>query len=247
MSIAENFEVVADAVYKKGVSNGKKAEHDEFWDALLENGNRKSYANCFINWNREIFYPSYDLKPISSMGNMFQFFEQNVDEDFDLSARLNECGISLDLSQCVTGGGYVFYWTSFSKIPTVDFTGLNDGEKLTYTFGRNYRLKEIEKLIVKETNVFNVTFDQCSRLEKMIVEGILGSAFDVRSSPLNKESIISVVNALSTTTTGLAVTFKKTAVNSAFGINVDDATTYPEGSEYYNLRYSKPDWTFNYL
>jgi hypothetical protein len=38
----------------------------------------------------------------------------------------------------------------------------------------------------------------------------------------------------------------KAAVNNAFGIDVDDASTYPEGSEYYNLRYSKSNWTFNY-
>ena len=39
--------------------------------------------------------------------------------------------------------------------------------------------------------------------------------------------------------TGASITLSKTAVNNAFEIDVDDTTTYPEGSEFYVLRNSK--------
>ena len=31
------------------------------------------------------------------------------------------------------------------------------------------------------------------------------------------------------------------------GININDETTYPVGSEFYTLRHSKDNWTFSYV
>lgn len=204
-----------------GTDTGGKSYYDEFWDSFQNEGDPKRYSYAFYGWNRNIFYPKHDIICSSNMGSMFHFFEQFDSNPFDLSARLKECGVILDTSGATTGGSYVFYYTSFSKIPKIDLTGLSDGEKLTYMFGENFFLVEIEKLIVKEGNVFNVSFSDCTKLEKIEIEGVIGSIFDIKSSPLNKESIESIINHLSNNVVDTLI-LKKTAVINAFGENYEN-------------------------
>lgn len=111
-------------------------------------------------------------------------------------------------------------------------------------------LKKIRTLTVKETNVFaSSAFESTTNLEEIEFAGTIGSN-NINfggSTKLNKQSIESIINALSSTKTGLSITLSKTAVNNAFGIDVDDLTTYPEGSEYYILRHSRDNWTIKYI
>ena len=183
-----------DEVYEAG----KDAEADMFWGGLLNKGNPTRLAYAFYGWNRDIFYPRYNIVCNHNMAGLFQFFEQGATKEFDLSARLKECGVVLDTSQAPVGAGYSFYYTGFSKIPTVDFTGIEDGEKLNYAFANNYNLKEIEKIICKETNVWNVTFQGSSLLEELRIEGVIGrNGFDVRHcTKLSHDSLMSIINAL---------------------------------------------------
>lgn len=183
-----------DEVYEAG----KDAEADMFWGGLLNYGNPKRHAYAFYGWNRDIFYPRYDIVCNSSMSGLFQFFDQNNADAFDLSARLKECGVILDTSQATTGPAYAFYYSSLSKIPTVDFTGITDEEKLTHTFANNSFLKEIEKIRCKETNVWNVTFQGSISLEELRIEGVIGrNGFDVgRCTKLSYDSLMSIINAL---------------------------------------------------
>lgn len=217
ITIAENEQKVYDAGYEKGKAEGGDSWYDTFWDNYQNNGNKKKYAYGFYSWNRDLFYPKHDIICGSNMAALFQFFESGSSESFDLSARLKERGVTLDTSGATTGGGYCFYWTSFSKIPPVDFTGMErDDEKLTYAFANNYHLTEIEKITCKETNVFNVSFVGCSKLEKLEIEGTIGSLFDISQAPLNKASIESVVEHLSDNV-GNTLQLKKSAVINAFG------------------------------
>lgn len=62
---------------------------------------------------------------------------------------------------------------------------------------------------------------------------------------LSKASLISAINGLSTSVTGQTATFSKQAVNNAFGIDVDDESTYTE--EFNTLRNSRSNWTFSYI
>ena len=87
----------------------------------------------------------------------------------------------------------------------------------------------------------------CSNLVHVIFENCVfeQNGFSVASSSkLDKDSIISIFNSLSTTTTNLTVTFNKTAINTAFGINVDDETTYTD--EWKSLTESKKNWNIAY-
>lgn len=131
-------------------------------------------------------------------------------------------------------------------IKPLDFTKLL--AQASNVFARSRRLKTIRKIIVNENTTFSGWFTEDAELETIVVEGVIGqNGFDIHwSTKLSKTSTINIINCLSTTTSGLTVTLSKVAVNSAFGINVDDASTYPEGSEYYNLRNSKSNWTISY-
>ena len=74
---------------------------------------------------------------------------------------------------------------------------------------------------------------------------ITKNGFDVQwSTELSKESIISIINALSDTTTALTVTLSKTAVNNAFETakgNADGSTS----EEWAALIATKQNWTIS--
>lgn len=60
MSIAEKFEVIADAVYEKG----RRDEYDKFWDVIQSKGNEVYYRYTFYftGWTDEIYNPKYPIK-----------------------------------------------------------------------------------------------------------------------------------------------------------------------------------------
>lgn len=141
--------------------------------------------------------------------------------------------------------GLFSYCTNLKTITGLD--EMINGIVLTDLFNGCNSLTNAGTINFEGVSYANNAFFGCSALEKVNIIGTIKISLDFKDSTLlSKESITSIVNALSQTTSGLTITFSKTAVNNAFGINVDDPTTYPEGSEYYILRNSKSNWTFNY-
>lgn len=128
---------------------------------------------------------------------------------------------------------------------TIDASKANNTQNM---FSGCTSLKKIPKLIVGANTGFANTFSSCEALEELYIEGTIAkNGFNVQYSTfLKKASIKSIIEHLSDSVSGLSVTLSKTAVNREFGIDVDDPSTYPEGSEYYNLRQSKSKWTINY-
>lgn len=229
---------------------GGKSYYDKFWDKFQLNGERWWYNYAFYYWDFDLFYPKYDIKPKSECPSMFHFAGKEANNTYtsycDLIARLKECGVTLDLSQ-VKGMDYAFYGSGLITIPTVDARGITLTRYLWYTFAQNTFLKKIEKLIVLEETTYGNTFTGDVALEEIEFEGIIGNDINFGDCKvLNKASQTNIVEHLSETTTGKTITFSKTAVNNAFGIDIDDPTTYPEGSEFYDLRNSRSNWTFAY-
>ncbi len=235
MTISEKLSTLAENE-QKVFNSGKKAQHDEFWDVFQDYGNRVSYIGAFAKWNKDIFKPKYNMQPTNAY-YMFDGFKDNI----DMVEYLNNLGITLDFSNCTSFTNFMF-WSKISRMGIVDSTAAS-----SITFYYAYMLKTIDLLILKADGTQSFNFAGCGALKDITIQGVIGKTCDMQSCPLSKESIISVINALSTTTAKLTITFKKTAINNAFGINVDDATTYPEGSEYYVLRNTKSNWTFSYV
>ena len=213
---------------------GKKAEYDAFWDTFQLNGTRTDYANAFAGygWAGKIFYPKYDMKPTTAY-MMFRYFDYTHSRNsFDLAQRLEDLGIEMDFSNCSTFN-YMFYAAQIKRIPTISVlnaTGLTD------TFAHS-SCETIDKIILKSdgSNTFSGTFTSCSYLKNIVIEGVIGKAFDIHwSTMLSNASITSIINALSTTTSGLTVSFSNKAVEAAF---TED--------EWSTLIATKPKWTIS--
>jgi len=132
-----------------------------------------------------------------------------------------------------------------STLVDVDFSGVSACSQAFYDATE---LITIPKLIVGENTGFSATFQNCVSLVELTIEGVVGqSGLNLQwSTKLSKGSITSVVNALSVTTSGLAVTFSKTAVNTAFETSAGAA----DGSvseEWAILAATKTNWTISLI
>lgn len=107
-------------------------------------------------------------------------------------------------------------------------------------------LTTIQQLDLTSGSYINTMFTGCTSLVNLTMTGtIKSSGFNV--SPcvkLSKDSITSVINALSSTTTGKSVTLSKTAVNTAFETSsgAGDGST---SEEWTTLIATKFNWTIS--
>ena len=209
-----------DAVHEAG----KRAEYDAFWDKFQRNGARTEYFGAFDYFSRDAFYPKYNISPKGGSGGayMFRVFPDSSSswppaDDFDLVARLNECGVTVDTSQS-TALTQTFYYSCVSTIPALDLRAITSA--LGETFSYCTRLHTIEKLILSDsgTQSFgNTCFGNCTNLQSITFEGVIGNNINFQwSTLLSMASIQSIVGALSTTASGKTLTLSKTAVNNAF-------------------------------
>jgi hypothetical protein len=224
---------------------GKQDEQKRFWDAFMDSVNGNPYSAKYVfagpGWTDDTFNPNKDCRPFNVDGF---FFQCHIN---DLKGILERNGVTFDFSR-VTGTANSFaYYSKITKFPTINFSSLS---RLASSFagltGENVSLPLI--LSDSGNQTFTSTFNNSTGLTNLtIVSGVIGNDFDVHWSPLTKASIESIVNHLSDTASGKTLTLNKTVVNTVFGIDVDDESTFPIGSDFYNLRHSKDNWAFNYL
>lgn len=211
---------------------GKNKEWNEFWDSFQENGNRVNYGYAFSNWKRKIFKPKYDIITNRCQYMFNNTFASDTGDDRNLKKALEDAGVILDTSQS-NNFQYMFWYAWVSDIPTIDTRSANT---INYIFNYATRLEKVEKLILKDdgSQASTGAFESCSSLKDIIIEGKIGQNFDIKNSPLTKDSITSIVNALSSSASGKTVSFSKTAKEKAFTTDEWDA-----------LINTKPNWTFS--
>ena len=192
---------------------GGDSHYDAFWDVYQQNGERTIYRWGFTGrgWTDEIFKPKYNIAPVGSSDYMFVYTKIA-----NLKACLESCGVTLDLSKATNTANIFAYSYSLTTLPKIDLSSstVNNG-----TFDGDYKLKSIDELVLGENTPYsNGSFNECYELENMIVTGTIGkNGFNVKwSTKLSKASIESIINALSSTTSGLSVTISKTAKEAAF-------------------------------
>lgn len=237
LSFPEGMAGEVDAVYEAG----KKAEYDAFWDAYQNNGVALDYSRAFSSmWTVDIFRPKYDI--IATSAHMI--FRGNRMK-IDLVKYLADLGVSLDLSQAVNTQ-YMFQATAFTRIGVVDVRSSTNSRPLDTAFANSANLVSIDKIYLKTGTAgeFNNTFAGCIALENVEFEGeIANDGLNMGwSQKLSKASILSILNALSTTSTDKTVTFSLTAVNNAFETSEGSA----DGStseEWTTIIATKPNWT----
>lgn len=107
--------------------------------------------------------------------------------------------------------------------------------KLDATFASAPKLVSIPKItLVGDVEITSSTFQSCTALKNVTIEGVIGKSINFQWCPLTKESITNIINALSSTTSGQTCTFKKTAKEMAF-----------IAEEWAALIANKTNWTFS--
>lgn len=100
-------------------------------------------------------------------------------------------------------------------------------------------LKTIRELRLHEGLTYSSWFNQATALENIVIVGTIGADFDIHwSTKLSEASGLSIINALSTTTSGLTVTLPsawKTTYIANHGQTVFD-----------NLMATKSNWTIDF-
>lgn len=218
--------------FVKGLEDGKtigeQSEYDRFWDAYQQNGARVNYENAFgcVGWTAELFNPKYDIQPTKS----YMMFRNAGIKD------LTNLSVALDFSKS-TNMQYMFQWSRVEKIGTFDARSVND---LNSTFTYVSYLHTIEKLILRDdgTNAFTATFTQAKALQNITIEGVIGNTLDMRyCEKLTRDSIESVIGALSDSTTDKSITLSEAAITSAYGST--------DSGHWLVLCDTKPNWTIS--
>ncbi len=230
-------------VYNKGVLDGIQAEYDRFWDNFQDYGSRTNYFYAFANWSLEEFTPKYDIAPVNLEG-IFMMSNMAV----DLPAYLEEIGINIDFKNATNSASMTntFRGCKFTRIGEINSTM---SENFNHTFGNSLNLRTIDKLVLREDGsqgFSSSTFINCLSLENLVIEGVIGkNGFNVQwSTKLSQDSIVSIINALSPTTSGLTVTLSKTAVNNAFETSGGTADG-PTSAEWLALIATRSNWTIS--
>lgn len=219
---------------------GKKAEYDAFWDVYQGNGSLTYYTQMFsgYGWRDSTFKPKYDIIPEGRINNMF-----HQSRIVDVKQALLNSGVIMDLSKATNATTAFSTNTKLEVLPKIDLSSATNAQQIFYG---DTSLTSIDELVVSEKLAFDRCFASCSALVHMMVTGTIAqNGFNVQwATKLDKESITSIVNALSTTISGLSVTLSKTAVNTAFETSAG-AANGSTSAEWTTLAGTKSNWTIN--
>lgn len=238
MSIAEKLTIAAENV-QKVYDAGKKSEHDAFWDSFQTptyNLSAQNYTAFFAGrgWTKDTFKPKFDIRPTTAI----RMFYETFNLDIDMVSHLQSLGVIFDTSKS-TSMQEAFMNCRMTHLGVIDVTSSTSNAKI---FRSMVNLVTIDKLVLKSdgSSAFDECFTGCTALENLTIEGVIGKNYFKVSdcTKLSADSLASVINALSPTTTGLAVTLPTTA-------EANYNTIYGDGA-WATLIATKPNWTIAY-
>ena len=197
------------AAYEQGVADGKQAENDEFWDNYIFKEPMTDSAGLFAGrgWNDKSFKPNKSFTISGS--SAYLFYNTGITDFVGLLERL---GVTITFSDI--SGNVITSYSALTTFPPISFRAA-----LTNAFANSANLVTVEKVILKEdgSNTFSSPFNNCPELKNVTFEGVIGqNGLNLQwSTKLSRESIESIINALSTATSGNTVTISKTAKENA--------------------------------
>lgn len=224
-----------DRVFEAGKKSG--GGNEAFWNSFQQNGQRTNYHMAFANspLTSETFRPKYDMN-CSNCYFMFAYIGQYYKDAMqitDLSAYLESVGVTLDTSQATEIRNMFYVSPTIVRVPEISAESCTSVEGVFFSCSK---LTTIDKLILRSdgTNTFSGTFDWCGNLKEIRFEGVIGNNIAFASSPLSKESLTSLVNALSPSVSGKTLTLNANAVHNAF-----------TDAEWSALKATRSNWSFN--
>jgi hypothetical protein len=231
MSIADKLTEIAENV-PKVYEAGKQAEYDAFWDAYQNYGNRTNYYVAFFGsertyWNNNSFKPKYPIRPTNA-NNMLS--NSGISGDLTEFAEIDFSRATI-VSNALSNNDYI------TRVGVLDLRKVNTAN-ISLIAG-NDRLITVDEIIFKDdgtqyANESGFALTSCYNLKNLKITGKINFLFNAQYSPLTKDSITSVINALYEGSTGLTATFKKTAKEAAF-----------TADEWAALIANKTNWTFS--
>lgn len=214
--------------FEAGKAEGAREEYDRFWDVYQENGNMTYYAYAFagVGWTQSVFKPKYNIEPVTPTS---MFSSSRI-----VDIRPQTIGVDVDFSKCTS----FYYLCSNSTIKYIGVVDCSSAQpaSLSYIFSSAKELVSVEKVIMPEMDsagFADKSFENAVKLEHIRIEGVIRRSASLKwSVVLTKESITSIVQALSDTAEGQTITFSQTAKEAAF-----------TDSEWATLIGTKPNWT----
>ena len=219
------------AAYDEGFEAGKKAEYDAFWDSAQKNGTASiNYYYAFANLE---FWTQERIEKVK-----YKHLITN-----NLTATFNSNASITDLSM-------------FSFEPPRRSDGTYDKVTTSFCFSSCYNLVKGMPINFDYLKKDNNPFNACYALQEFDVSGTIdfdGVNFSA-SKELNKSCTKNLINALSTTTEGLTISFSKIAVKKAFETSAG-ANDGDESAEWIALAGDpnadidgiRPNWTISLL
>lgn len=192
----------------EGIVIGKEQQYDLFWDAFQQNGTKTYYSHVFRSeqWNEITFKPKYPIRPIHAAYMLYSsLFAGDLTQN-----------VILDFSRCenIT---YCFYNApNITRIGEVDARMVGD---FSYVFSYCTRLEKIDLVRLKNdgSQGMTATFNGCYALKDVLFDGTIGQTVSFQNcTSLSKDSITSIINALSSSVSGNSVSLSKDAVIEAF-------------------------------
>ena len=229
--------------YVVGYKDGKQAEYDAFWDAYQQNGERTDYERAFKGawWNDSNFKPKYDIKPVGTATELFA--NSGIT---DLKGICEERGIAFDFSQ-VTYTSKPFEKSKITRLPIMDLSSLPNCSSV---FNSASALVWVDGIILNENGEQNfgtsgsnwVLYATIAHFP--ILSGLINTNCWLILHSLDKESIVSAINALSAITSGLFLSLSKRAVNNAFETS-SGAADGSDSAAWSALIATKSNWTIS--
>lgn len=191
--------------YNEGLAQGKDEAWNTFWDTFQANGERQYYFRAF----------TYCV-------GVYGWTDETYNPKYTIV--------------CKGTNGARSIFEENTNITDVKVPIIIDGTSMNSTFYGATAVKRIPSLTLQNGATFTAPFGRCYELEEMIVYGTIeNNGFDLRnSSKLNHDSIVSIINALSNTTSGLTVALSATAKANAF-----------TNEEWATLIATKTNWTIS--
>ena len=224
-----------EATYNK--SYGMQTEYDRFWDAFQQNGTRENYSHAFRDsWDGVCFNPKYDMVPATAY---YMFANCKIENFTDI---LKKQGVTLDTSKATDVTAMFQEAVKIKELPKIDLSSVQ-GRKAVQLFNSCTALEKIEEFVTHSAITdYSSVFHWCTALKSINVSGEISADIDFQRSPLNKASITSIINTLSTTVTGQTLTLKLSAVNNALetSAGANDGST---SAEFAALIAPKSNWT----
>ena len=227
---------------------GQQDEKSEFWDSFWSNikfyntthkMDMYSGYNLFgSGWNIDNFKPIYPNEMIyfSVASRMMQMFNRNPYYNAPY-IDLTEFCQRVDFSK-VGNASYAFEDARAKNI-TVDFSNATT-MLAAFSCGNGGGFENVAVKVSEKCTNFSgiIQYDYYITNFKFTEDSVVAAniTFNYNRS-LNKDSITSIINALSPTASGKTVTFSKTAVQNAFGTDYDSST------EWITFKNSKSNWT----